>query len=115
MSLIKETQAKCPNLRNQWTISHFLKHTKLTRHLNSDKHWFLEIQEILTSESGYDDHLFKIKSIAPVLMRVEKDLQIDDETWLKQIYYTTSFEFDVKSTSSFYDCIVRVEKTHDHS
>ena len=83
MSLVKETQAKCPNLRKQWTISHFLKYTKLIRHLNSDKHNFSAIQEILMSESGNDDHLFKIKLIATVLMSIEEDLEVDDEVCLE--------------------------------
>ena len=70
MSLVNDIQVKFPKFYKQWTISYLLKYTKLTRHLNSDKHNFLAIQEILISESVNDDHLFKIKSITPMLINV---------------------------------------------
>ena len=110
MSSVKDMQVNFPKLLNQWTISHLLKHTKLSRHLNYYKHNFSVIQEILMSRSGNDNHLFKIKLITPGLMHVEKDLEMDDELSLKQIDCTASFELDVKSTSSFLDYVVRVEK-----
>ena len=66
-------------------------------------------------ESGNDNRLFKIKLTTPVLTRVEKDLETDDETCFNQIDCTTIFALDVKSTSGFYERFARVEKTHDHS
>ena len=82
ISSVKGMQGKFPNFHKQWTIIHLLKHTKLTRHLNSDQHNFSVIQEMLTSESGNDKHLFKIKLITPVLLH-DENLEIDDEMYLK--------------------------------
>ena len=41
---------------------------------------------------------------------MKKNLEIDDEFSLKQIDYTTSFEFDVKSKSGMLGHIRRVER-----
>ena len=110
MASLKEMQLKFPKLNKQWTIIHFLDHTKLTRYLSSEKHHFSAIQETQISESGNEEHLLKIKLVTPSLMRIEKNLEIDDEFSLKQIDYTTSFEFDVKSKSGMLDHVRRVER-----
>ena len=75
MASLKEMQLTFPKLNKQWTIIHFLDHTKLTRHLSSEKHRFSAIQEIQISQRGNEDHLLKIKLITPALTRIEKKLR----------------------------------------
>ena len=110
MSLLKDMQVKFPKSHKQWAISHLSNQTRLTRHLQSEKYEFSVIQEIIISESKKENNFFKIKLMTPTLIHIESDLETEDEFSLKQVDFTTSYDFNANSTSGFFDYVVYVEK-----
>ena len=66
---------------------------KLIRDLNPEKNDYKVCQEIITPESNKENVVLKIKLMTPILMHVEKCVEIDNEFSVKQIDYSTRVEW----------------------